>query len=92
MTGEGDGQLATLIDPDKDFLLLTLEIDFNVFNALEVNTICLETNFNLPTAGDAGVGTTARDLLPFLLTASTTFSSSASFVTVLSSVLLAALA
>ena len=36
MTGEGDGQLATLIDPDKDFLLLTLEIDFNVFNAAEV--------------------------------------------------------
>ena len=37
MTGEGDGQLATLIDPDKDFLLLNLEIDFDVFNALEVN-------------------------------------------------------
>ena len=36
MTGEGDGQLATLIDPDKDFLLLTLEIEFNVFNASKV--------------------------------------------------------
>ena len=34
--GEGDGQLATLIDPDKDFLLLTLEIEFNVFNASKV--------------------------------------------------------
>ena len=36
MTGEGDGQLATLIDPDNDFLLLTLEIEFSVFNASKV--------------------------------------------------------